>query len=59
MQILDGAGSDIRYLDGVSEEVGSAIVQSYLGGLTIGHIISLAFSLIGLVAGLLVQEVKL
>jgi hypothetical protein len=59
LQIIDESASDIRYLDSVSGDIASAIVKSYLGGLTIGHVVSLGFSLTGLVAGLMIQEVKL
>ncbi len=59
IQIIDRAASDIGYLDEVHGDMYSAIVESYILGLSRSHFVSIGFCGLGMVAAALLDEAKL
>ncbi|SPO01685.1 related to multidrug resistance protein [Cephalotrichum gorgonifer] len=57
-EIVKKAASDIDYLDKADHEVYSAIVESYMLGLSWSHLVSIAFCGVAFVAALVMTEVK-
>lgn len=56
---MQKAASDIDYLDKVGRDVYSAILESYMLGLTWSHLVSIGFCGLAFAAASLLREVML
>ncbi|KAH8168943.1 major facilitator superfamily protein [Sarocladium implicatum] len=58
-KIVDMAASDINYLDKADPIVSSAVVEAYVQGLSVSHVVNLGFSVIAITAALFIRQRKI
>ena len=58
-QIVQKAASSIDFLDEADSKVGPLVVESYVSGLAMSHLVSLFFSAIAIISAILLREKRI